>query len=127
MMDGNHGWEIRMYLPSDLDWSRKYTVSVELRASAGKLPDALTTRIGTYDERDKRITGYLPFSVNSIKGEDFKIKTIPRPVSLTQDTYIYIGGFHPVNEHEGTIIVKAFIIEEAGDDMGKTRAVNGQK
>ena len=106
-----------MYAPLELDLSRKYIVSIELRAlSEGRLPDSLTTRIGVYDEADKRITGYLPFSVNSIKGDDFKLKTIPRPVTLMPDSYIYIGGFQPVHEFDGTIIVKSFILEPAKEE-----------
>ncbi|MBP5638077.1 MAG: DUF4838 domain-containing protein [Victivallales bacterium] len=110
-MNGNHGWQIQMTPPQGLDFSKKYRIGIELRAVAPDVPEDLTTRIGTYDTELKRITGYLPFPVNGIQGEQFVLKVIPAPVSLNETSFIYIGGFLPVNRYEGSIHVKQFIIE----------------
>ncbi|OQA82430.1 MAG: hypothetical protein BWY31_03193 [Lentisphaerae bacterium ADurb.Bin242] len=112
-MDGNHGWEITARPPKGLDPSAAYRISAELRCDAPPVEGKFMTRAGAYDEKTKKITGYVGIDVSRIRGETFHRIPFDKPVKLTEDTFLYVGGFIPTKVHQGNVYLKSFILEKA--------------
>jgi len=115
MMNGNHGWEIKSFaIPHGLDSERQYQVSALLRCDAEKLPEGkITSRIGVYDVKSMKITGYCQFPVQDICKADFTSISFPKPVNIGADSYLYIGGFIPTKLLQANVFVKSFIVKNS--------------
>jgi hypothetical protein len=111
-MDGNRGWEIAAYPPKGIDPNFKYRIYAELRSDAEPASEQFSTRVGTYDSVTKKITGYVGIQLERIRGEEFVKIPLDRPVNLTPETYIYIGGFVPSAKYKGNVYVRSFQIEK---------------
>lgn len=111
VMDGNHAWDIKASVPSGLDLRPAYRIAARLCSNATLKDEKATSRIGVYDPATKKVIGNRVFPIRSIIGEDFKTVTISKGVTLTETSFLYVGGFLPEQQAQGDVFLEAFVLE----------------
>lgn len=112
IMDGNSGWAISATIPFGLDPAARYIVSAYLRSDAGNDTNKVKTRIGVYNQRTKKITGYAVRPVMSLAGKEFRKVSSGKAIELPMSSMVYVGGFLPNRKLKANMYLKEFVIEK---------------
>jgi hypothetical protein len=107
LMDGNKGWTVRYLIPNIPQ--EKYRVYVDIRSDVDSQP-GLTTRVGVFDAKMKRLASIKTIKIADINGPKYK-RIYLGTVKLNPDMYIYIGRFNKKLKDKKAVYIDRFMLK----------------
>jgi hypothetical protein len=111
LMDGNKGWTVRYLIP-DVPQG-KYRVYVDVRSDVD-VQKGLTTRVGVYNAKTKRLASVKTIKIVDINGMKYK-RIYVGAVKLTPDMYIYMGRFNKKLMGKKSVYIDRIMLRAEGN------------